>query len=117
MDKLYYRNSISALLIDTSECNHLKVDIPLEPEGTFGLSTLQMPYVEEIWQHEGIIMLKMRGEKEPIELEKYEDCLPQIYGYLYEHRYDKLSDEELKEIFDDMEADSAIEEYKSGLRE
>ena len=33
------------------------------------------------------------------------------------HQYDGLSDEELKEIFDDWEADNAIEEYKSGLRE
>lgn len=34
-----------------------------------------------------------------------------------DHLYDDLSDEELKEIFDDMEADRIIEEYKSGLIE
>lgn len=34
-----------------------------------------------------------------------------------DHLYDGLSDEELKEIFDDMEADRIIEEYKSGLIE
>lgn len=33
------------------------------------------------------------------------------------HQYDGLSDEELKEIFDDIEADRIIEEYKSGLIE
>lgn len=116
MDNLFYKNSISALLADTSEENHLKVDIVLEPEGTFGLSTLQMPRVEEIWQHEGI-MLKMRGEEKPVKLEDYEDCLEQIYSYLEQHKYDELSDEQLKEIFEDWEADNAIEEYKSGLRE
>lgn len=117
MDNLFYRNSISALLAGTSENNHLKVDIVLEPEGTFGLSTLQMPCVEEIWQHEteGIIMLKMRGEEEPVELEDYEDCMKQIYSYLEQHKYDDLSDEQLKEIFDGMIADSIIEERKSGL--
>lgn len=62
-------------------------------------------------------MMKLQGKEEPVEPEECEDCLPQIYKYLYEHIYDKLSDEELKEIFDDIEADSAIEEYKSGLRE
>lgn len=113
------RHSISALLAGTSENNHLKVDIVLEPEGTFGLSTLQMPRVEEIWQHEteGIIMLKMQGEEEPVELEDYEDCMKQIYSYLEQHKYDNLSDEQLKEIFEDWEADNVIEEYKSGLRE
>lgn len=34
-----------------------------------------------------------------------------------DHLYDGLSDEELKEIFDDIEADRIIEEYKSGLIE
>lgn len=75
-----------------------------------------MPCVEEIWQHEDIIILKMQGKEEPVNLEECENYLSQIYEYLYEHRYDNLSDEELKEIFDDIEADSAIEEYKSGLR-
>lgn len=119
MDNLFYRNSISALLASTSENNHLKVNIVLEPKGTFGLSTLQMPCVEEIWQHEteGIIMLKMLGEEEPVELEDYEDCMKQIYSYLEQHKYDDLSDEQLKEIFEDWETDNAIEEYKSGLRE
>lgn len=33
------------------------------------------------------------------------------------HQYDGLSDEELKEIFDAMETDRIIEDYKNGLIE
>jgi hypothetical protein len=78
------RDKLSALLMDTSEEQHLKVYIPLELEGTFGLSTNDMIAVEEIWQHptEGIIMLKLEGIDDPVELEEYEEALPQIYEYL-----------------------------------
>lgn len=119
MEKEVLRYMISGLLADTSENNHLKIEMILEPEGTFGVSTLQMPTVEEIWQHEteGIIMLKLKGQEEPVELEDYEDCMPQIFAYLFKHKYDGLSDEELKAAFDDWEADRIIEEYKSGIRE
>jgi hypothetical protein len=78
------RDKLSALLMDTSEEQHLEVYIPLELEGTFGLSTNDMIAVEEIWQHptEGIIMLKLEGIDDPVELEEYEEALPQIYEYL-----------------------------------
>jgi hypothetical protein len=78
------RDKLSALLMDTSEEQHLELYIPLELEGTFGLSTNDMIAVEEIWQHptEGIIMLKLEGIDDPVELEEYEEALPQIYEYL-----------------------------------
>lgn len=34
-----------------------------------------------------------------------------------DHLYDGLSDEELKEIFDAMETDRIVEDYKNGLIE
>ena len=34
-----------------------------------------------------------------------------------DHLYDGLSDEKLKEIFDDMETDRIVEDYKNGLIE
>ena len=72
--------------MDTSEENHMKVWIPLELEENQGLSTNDMLTVEEIWQHptEGIIMLKIEGIEEPVELETYEECIPQIYEYILE---------------------------------
>ena len=78
------RDKLSALLMNTSEEHHLKVHIPLELEGTFGLSTNDMITVEEIWQHptEGIIMLKLIGINDPVELEEYEESIPQIYEYI-----------------------------------
>ena len=111
MDKI---QEILRLLPDT---NHLSVYIILEPEGTFGLSTLQMPTVEEIWQESGTVMLRMRGQENPIKIDEYSDCIDQIYKYLEEHKYDNLSDEVLQEIFDDLETDRIVEEYKSGILE
>lgn len=80
-----FRNKISALLIDTDEEHHISVHIPLELEENQGLSTNDMLIVKEIWQHptEGIIMVKING-LEPQEIEEYEECIPQIYGYLSE---------------------------------
>ena len=86
------RDKLSALLMDTSEEQHLKVHIPLELEGTFGLSTNDMITVEEIWQHpiEGIIMLKLEGIEDPVELEEYEEAIPQIYKYINNLDYDYI---------------------------
>lgn len=81
-----FRNKISALLMDTDEEHHISVHIPLELEENQGLSTNDMLTVKEIWQHpsEGIIMIKIEGIIEPQEIEEYEECIPQIYGYLSE---------------------------------
>lgn len=78
------RNKISALLMHTSEDKHLSVCIPLELKENQGLSTLQMLTIVEIWQNpiEGIIMIKLEGVEEEIELDKYEECYEQIYKAL-----------------------------------
>lgn len=51
------RKYLSRLLINTSEGNPLKCKICLTNEEGFGLSTLNYPWIYEIWQHptEGII--------------------------------------------------------------
>lgn len=116
------RSKISAMLADTSEESHLRIDLTLEPEESQGLSSLLLPHVDEIWQDqkEGIILLKMTGYEEPVELEIFYDCLEQIYDYLYPFTpidYSSMTDEEAREMFEDLQADNAIEEYKSGLRD
>lgn len=83
METSELRNKLSALLMHTSEEHHLETYIPLDYEEGMGLSTNDMPAIKEIWQHptEGIIMLKIWGIKEPMELEElqdYEEVLPQI---------------------------------------
>ena len=84
MTEFSLRDKLSALLMDTNEECHMKVHIPLDLEGTFGLSTNDMITVEEIWQHptEGIIMLKLEGIADPVELEEYEEAIPQIYEHI-----------------------------------
>lgn len=116
------RSKISAMLADTSEESHLRIDLILEPEESQGLSSLLLPHIDEIWQDqkEGIILLKMTGYEEPVELEIFYDCLEQIYDYLYPFTpidYSSMTDEEAREMFEDLQADNAIEEYKSGLRD
>ena len=51
------RKCLSKLLMNTSEDNPLKCKICLTNEEGFGLSTLNYPWIYEIWQHptEGII--------------------------------------------------------------
>ena len=79
------RNLLSALLMDTSEEQHMKCDIYLETTEDCGLSELEKMHVTEIWQHptEGIIMLMVEGVGE-CELEEYEDFIPQICNKLKE---------------------------------
>ena len=57
MIKESIRKYLSRLLINTSEDNPLKCKICLTNEEGFGLSTLNYPWIYEIWQHptEGII--------------------------------------------------------------
>lgn len=79
------RNLLSALLMDTSEEQHMKCDIVLQTSEDCGLSDLDKMHVTEIWQHptEGIIMLMVEGVGE-CELEDFEECIPQIYNELIE---------------------------------
>ena len=79
------RNLLSALLMDTSEEQHMKCDIVLQTSEDCGLSDLDKMHVTEIWQHptEGIIMLMVEGVGE-CELEDFEECSPQIYNELIE---------------------------------
>ena len=51
------RHYLSAKLMDTSEDNPMKCKICLVNEEGFGLSTLNFPWIYEMWQHptEGII--------------------------------------------------------------
>jgi hypothetical protein len=53
-------------LMDTSAENQIKVDIVLETDETFGLSTNDMLRIVSIWQHpsEGIITFVLNGGKE-----------------------------------------------------
>ena len=54
---------LSRLLMDTDEDNPYKCDITLEPKGTMGLSSLEMPHLDAIWQHptEGWITFEIDG--------------------------------------------------------
>ena len=78
------RDKLSALLMDTDEKHHMKVYIPLDLKENVGLSTNDMITVKEIWQNptEGIIMLKLEGIDNPVELEKYEEAISQIYEHI-----------------------------------
>ena len=65
------RQNLSRHLMDTSEDNRMKLDFPLE-SGACGLSTLEMIWVDEIWQdpEEGIIWVKYEGSSDAIELDE-----------------------------------------------
>ena len=79
------RNLLSALLMDTSEEQHMNCDIVLQTSEDCGLSELEKMHVTEIWQHptEGIIMLMIEGVGE-CELEDFGECIPRIYNELKE---------------------------------
>lgn len=80
------RNKLSALLMDTSEDNPMDVDIILDTEEAFGLSTLQMPHVIKVFQDpkEGIMYMLLEGAEDYIEIdEDDEETIKQIYDYLW----------------------------------
>ena len=54
---------LSRFLMDTDEDNPYECDIRLEPEGTFGLSSLEMPNLTAMWQYpaEGYIAFEIDG--------------------------------------------------------
>lgn len=91
MSKLitYLKNQISSFLIDTDEQNPLKCSITIGKDEAFGLSTLQMPTVCELFQipGEGIIYYKLEGTTDFEEIEHLTiSDLIEIYKYLkYEH--------------------------------
>ena len=105
------RDKLSALLMNSAENIHYRVDIPLELEENQGLSTNDMLTVESIWQDrkEGIIMLKFIGVNEPKELEDFEECIPQIYNYMndYISKGDKYI---LTELYSDMKGEYKYQE-------
>lgn len=75
---------LSALLAETSEDKHLKVDICLETDEDVGLSTLQKLHMVEVWQDEkeGIITFKLDGCDDEFDLSDYEEFIPQVVKYL-----------------------------------
>lgn len=124
------RDKLSALLMNSAENIHYRVDIPLELEENQGLSTNDMLTIESIWQDrkEGIIMLKLIGIGEPKELEDFKECIPQIYDYMNDYMskgdkyiltelYSNMKDEyKYQEIFKTFnEADLRLEELFSEL--
>ena len=44
------RKYLSRLLMDTNEENKLVCEITIEPEGAFGMSSLEMPCIISAWQ-------------------------------------------------------------------
>jgi hypothetical protein len=60
------RYYFSRNLMDTSAENQMKVDIVMETDETFGLSTNDMLRIVSIWQHpsEGIITFVLNGGEE-----------------------------------------------------
>lgn len=82
------RHNLSLKLMDTNENSKREVYIPLE-HNAVGLSTLQMPTIDEIWQDpkEGIIMVHFVGDGMDTELDYLcpEDMI-QIIEYLEEER-------------------------------
>lgn len=83
------RHKMSALLMDTSEEKPIECWIPIEPEGTFGLSTNDMLKVGRVFQQpsEGIIWLRLLGDDDYIEF----DDFIETYGYeVMESVYNEL---------------------------
>lgn len=77
-------SGISACLIDTSEENHLSVNIILSTPEDVGLSDNEKQVVSELWQNpcEGMIMFKLYGSDEEFDLSEYEEFHGQIYDAL-----------------------------------
>ena len=65
------RNYFSRNLMDTNQDNIIKCEFPLDSEESFGLSTLQMPWVKGMWQHqsEGYIMFVFEGDDYELEMD------------------------------------------------
>ena len=68
---------LSRLLMDTSEEHPMECDFIVEPEGTFGLSTLEMPHLKAMWMDpiEGIIYLQYEEYGHPIDFDDEQDTI------------------------------------------
>ena len=79
-----YWNGISALLMNTSESEHLQVNIIVDTIEDQGLSDNDKMVITEIWQEpkEGIMTFKIYGSDEEFDLSEYPELFKQIYNYL-----------------------------------
>lgn len=79
-----YWNGISAFLMNTSESEHLQVNIIIDTPEDQGLSDNDKMVITEIWQEpkEGIITFKIYGSDEEFDLSEYPELFEQIYNYL-----------------------------------
>ena len=81
-----YWNGVSALLADTSEENHLNVNIVLNTSEDMGLSENDKNVITEIWQHpvEGIITFKFEGCEDEFDLSDFDkELIEQVFEYLF----------------------------------
>ena len=103
---------ISAALADTSEDKHMKVNIIVSTSEDQGLNDNDKPVISEIWQHpsEGIITFKYQGDDTEYDLSDYPEFFEQVADGL--DPFNSMSEEELREWYDDMVADSVINEMK-----
>ena len=79
-----YWDGISALLMNTSESEHLQVNIIVDTIEDQGLSDNDKMVITEIWQEpkEGIMTFKIYGSDEEFDLSEYPELFKQIYNYL-----------------------------------
>ena len=81
------RKEISKFLIDTNESYPLKCDIIVGEDEAFGLSSLQLPRIYELFQipGEGIIYYKLEGANDFEEIETLtKSDLTNVLNYLEE---------------------------------
>ena len=82
------RKEISKFLIDTNESYSLKCDIIVGENEAFGLSSLQLPRICELFQipGEGIIYYKLEGTNDFEEIETLtKSDLTNVLNYLEEN--------------------------------
>lgn len=103
---------ISAALANTSEEEHMKVNIIISTPEDQGLSDNDKPVITEIWQHptEGIITFKYQGDDTEYDLSEYPEFFEQVADGLDPFR--TMSEKELRAYYDDMVADYVIEQMK-----
>ena len=68
------RRALSAILMDTDEEHPLETYIAVELRGTYGISTLEMPHIVQMWQHptEGYLYFQEEGMDYPLDFEDYD---------------------------------------------
>lgn len=101
---------ISTALANTSEENHMKVNIIVSTPEDQGLSDNDKPVITEIWQHptEGIVTFKYQGDDTEYDLSDYPEFYEQVANGL--DPFSTMSEKELREWYDDMVTDSVINE-------